>query len=207
MAVKVVIEKAVQDTIESLLPSVEKKVVEEKKSPLQEFVSKGRAGRILLFVMTDCKPCEAFKKNYFPPLKDKGWLIGPESTNHIQIINIDLDVQLAELMEIKSVPMLRVIKDHKLEDKITRGADIHSTFDIGNLLKDQEEVKRETSFLTTEELRAFAQEYRGPNAYTTTGSYKAHLQDSNHRFTKEQVNELTEQECYKIHGASHYRLS
>lgn len=58
--------------------------------------------------------------------------------------------------------------------------------------------------LSSTQLKSFAKSYRGVTVKIKGMSAYQHLQDGNHGFTANQLQELTEQECFKIHGAHHY---
>jgi hypothetical protein len=58
--------------------------------------------------------------------------------------------------------------------------------------------------LSSAQLKAFAHSYNGPDVGVKGGNFWAHLQDSNHGFSAQQLTGLTQWECARIHGAHHY---
>jgi thiol-disulfide isomerase/thioredoxin len=167
----------------------------------ETFLQSGRSDRILYFTQKSCVNCEKLKP-IFQALREKKWSIGIDGENHIQVIDLEEAEEIFKAFGVESTPLLLGVKDYQLTGDSLKYEQIHSPFDVAELIS--EKVTKSVSKLTSAQLKEFAQDYKGPDTYEVNGAYRTHLQGPNHQFTFDQLSELTDWECFKVHGAHHH---
>lgn len=65
-----------------------------------------RRKRLLYFTDGSCSLCREFERTELKSLKSVGWKIGPQPSNHIQVVDIERNRDVAGRYEISSVPNL-----------------------------------------------------------------------------------------------------
>ena len=105
-----------------------------------------REKRILLFTASWCGPCQAIKGDLKNPertpdaacarLKKTGWKVGPEASNHIQVIDVDQSTELSERFNIQSLPTLVLIENGREVRRLEGATD---EWTIGKLYKGYDE--------------------------------------------------------------------
>jgi len=86
-------------------------------SPLQVFADPSDASRqsgstdtrrkrLLYFTSSSCALCRSFERTELKSLRSVGWQIGPQPSNHIQVVEIERNRDVAGRYEISSVPNL-----------------------------------------------------------------------------------------------------
>lgn len=101
-----------------------------------------REKRVLLFSASWCGPCQALKGDLKNPdrtpnapcalLRQTGWKVGPEASNHIQVIDADESPELMEKFNVQSLPTLVLIEDGRELRRVEGSTDAWA---IGKLYK------------------------------------------------------------------------
>lgn len=109
-------------------------------------VEQPREKRILLFTASWCGPCQAIKGDLKNPertpdaacakLRQTGWKVGPEATNHIQVIDVGESSDLSERFKVQSLPTLVLIENGREVRRIEGATD---AWMIGKLYKGYDE--------------------------------------------------------------------
>lgn len=66
--------------------------------------------RMLMFTATWCGPCQSWKRDEVPALKEAGWIIGTQDTAHIQVIDTDQNPEKTQRYGITSIPHFVMIR-------------------------------------------------------------------------------------------------
>lgn len=74
-----------------------------------------RSKRVLYFTLNEgCAPCRAFSNNgAFDAMKATGWCIGTAVSDHVQIVDIRENPELADKFGVGLVPLLMLIEDDR----------------------------------------------------------------------------------------------
>lgn len=99
-------------------PSAQFSVDDMWPSP-EEPEAKPRSTRALFFKTDNCHWCDYQERNAFPILKEAGFTIGPEPSNHIQVIN---DEALASKYNITAYPTMVMLVDGKETSRFSDGS-------------------------------------------------------------------------------------
>lgn len=70
-----------------------------------------RLRRVLCFKASWCGACRKLERTEFPLLQKQGWRIGDHAGNHVQVIDVDRQPELAQKYGVQSMPTFVLVED------------------------------------------------------------------------------------------------
>lgn len=58
-----------------------------------------------------CRPCVAAESDFKPWLIKSGWRVGAEATDHVRVVDVDCDLEIAEQFKPKAFPCFVLMRE------------------------------------------------------------------------------------------------
>lgn len=151
-----------------------------------------RTRRALLFTATWCGPCNQMKRDTLPPLRERGWLVGDQSSDHIQVIDADEFPGLVKLWNVTRFPTMIYLEN---ESEANRAVGVQSPHDVGRLFD------RAVQSATAQKSSSYQARWTFPG--NGREDLIAHLASENHNYTIESLRSMTTDQLFQLHDSDH----